>query len=153
MQSPSYTDREIDRQTDGRMDGECESWCKCVTPPERNGVSNHRQLDFLFNGLFRLITKKTLKLITYWFVGESIGDRCIPHKKGHWSKKLPLTRCISTTRKPHNYNIGCGVYDNEHPTSGQCWYMLEKNGVTMSKIPLESDRTNYTWTAHLMRRQ
>ena len=42
---------------------------------ERNGVSNHRRLDYLLNPLFRHI-KENIKALRHWpLLGESTGDR------------------------------------------------------------------------------
>ena len=54
--------------------------CITVTSQERHGVSNHWQIDCLFNRLFRLIVKKTAKLcVTNPSWGESTVHRRIPH--------------------------------------------------------------------------
>ena len=46
---------------------------------ERDGISNHRRLDYLLNRLFRHRSKKTSKLrVTDICYRESAGDRSIP---------------------------------------------------------------------------
>ena len=50
---------------------------------ERHGVSDRRQLDRLFHGLFKLTTKGNIEALHNWpFVKESPGDRGIPLTNG-----------------------------------------------------------------------
>ena len=53
-------------------------WAITVTSHERHGVSNHRQMECLFNSLFRLITKKTIITVSLWW-GPTIMSGS-PHK-------------------------------------------------------------------------
>ena len=75
-----------------------------VASHERHDISNHRQLDWSFNNLFRPTSKKqTLKLyviLALW--GESTDGRWIPIEKGQWWASLwwhhdgPNTKIVST---------------------------------------------------------
>ena len=62
-----------------------------MTSDERYCSSNHRQLNWLFNRLLLLTTKRTPKLrITGPLWGESTGDRSIfPHKNLLTQKEFP----------------------------------------------------------------
>ena len=62
----------------------------CATVDDRHGVSNTQQSDYSFNGLFRLLTRKTIKpRITDLLWGESIDDRWITHRGPIMQKKFP----------------------------------------------------------------
>ena len=58
---------------------------------ERDGDSNHRRLDCLFNRFFRHRLKKTLKLIVAGLCeGETTDDRWFPHKGPVARKSFPF---------------------------------------------------------------
>ena len=54
---------------------------------ELRGVSNHQQLDPLFNSLYKLITNETAKIRIVGLPGQSTGERWISHKKGQQCEK------------------------------------------------------------------
>ena len=67
-----------------------------VTPHERYGVSNHRQLDCLFNSL-PMLTKQISKLnITASLLRESTGDGGFPSQSASNAESIPRPLCHHT---------------------------------------------------------
>ena len=67
-----------------------------VTSHERHGVSNHRQIDYWFNNLLRLTTKKTPEL---HITGPSGGSPSV-------TRGSPHSRASNTYSKVHETNTG-----------------------------------------------